>query len=539
MRLPCAAIPWLPFVLVLLPLAAPAATLFVASDGSGDYPNIQAAIDVARDGDVIQLGYGRFAGAGNRDLSFGGKAITVRSSSTNPETCIIDCEGNYGDYHRGITFDGEDRSAVLANLTIAHGYVDGAPTPPGDFGGGVLMLNGASPTITNVIIRNCGAFGAGGVMIWSGSPKFVGCRFENNGSCGGGGAYCFDGSPEFVDCRFVGNHTSQSGGGLTCRNAEQITITNCEFIDNSLYSGFGGAISLGSTSAVIHGCTFIGNRSHGGRDGGTRCVPPSLIGPPGSREYDGGAICLEDTEALISYCTFVDNDGEAGGAIATGVYQQTGSDVLLQNCILAFNDGGGAVSCALPQDQFRLTCCDLYQNVGGDWTGCIADQSGVERNISENPLFCDFDGRDLTLDADSPCAPQNSAGCYQIGAWPVGCNALSAVEAPSRLGPELRVAPNPTVGPCRIELRATRDADDFRLRVVDVSGRLVRFLDFAGEPASTLARGADESESPTGETRRWQWDGRDAAGRPVTAGIYFIEAIDRHESLRRSVVVTP
>jgi len=68
-------------------------TITVRADGSGDYPTIQAAIDAASDYDVVVVADGNYTGEGNKNLDFGGKAITLRSQN-GPEKCIIDCEGN-------------------------------------------------------------------------------------------------------------------------------------------------------------------------------------------------------------------------------------------------------------------------------------------------------------------------------------------------------------------------------------------------------------------------------------------------------------
>ncbi len=69
-----------------------ATTYLVQPDGTGDFPTIQAAVEAALDGDVIELTNGIFSGNGNWDIDFLGKRITVRSQSGNPELCIIDCE---------------------------------------------------------------------------------------------------------------------------------------------------------------------------------------------------------------------------------------------------------------------------------------------------------------------------------------------------------------------------------------------------------------------------------------------------------------
>ncbi len=113
--------------LALLPLSsATATTRIVQPDGAGDYPTVQAAINVASHGDTIELTDGIFLGDGNRDINFNGRSITVRSQSGNPEACIIECEGTEEETHRGFIFDsGEGPTSVVRDLTIAGALVNG------------------------------------------------------------------------------------------------------------------------------------------------------------------------------------------------------------------------------------------------------------------------------------------------------------------------------------------------------------------------------------------------------------------------------
>lgn len=111
----------------LLCLAAPAfgATYLVKPDGTGDFPTIQAAVDAASKGDEILLADGTFKGIGNRDIDFKGKAITVRSQSGIPETCVIDAEGVPYVPRRGFDFQSlEGIDSVVRDITIMRGSTD-------------------------------------------------------------------------------------------------------------------------------------------------------------------------------------------------------------------------------------------------------------------------------------------------------------------------------------------------------------------------------------------------------------------------------
>ena len=74
-------------------------------------------------------------------------------------------------------------------------------------------------------------------------------------------------------------------------------------------------------------------------------------------------------------------------------------------------------------------CSNVYGNTDGDDL-CGADLGG---NFSEDPLFCDAEEGDYTLDGCSPCLPGNhphGVDCGLIGALGQGCGA-TVVEATS------------------------------------------------------------------------------------------------------------
>ncbi len=94
----------------------------------GSPGGIQGVIDQAIDGDTIILANGIFTGAENRNLDFGGKAITVKSQNDDPTLCIIDCEGSEAppeNSRRGFFFhSGEGPSSVVKGITIYDGMAN-------------------------------------------------------------------------------------------------------------------------------------------------------------------------------------------------------------------------------------------------------------------------------------------------------------------------------------------------------------------------------------------------------------------------------
>jgi hypothetical protein len=392
-----------------------ATTYVVRPDGTGDFPTIQAAVEAASHGDVIELTHGTFTGEGNRDVDYLGKAVTVRSQDANPETCIIDCEGSAAAPHRGFLISsGEPEEAMLIGVTIVNGWITSHP-----HGGAILCDGGSSPEISSCIFlsnRTAAIFCTG-----ASSPTIRDCLFLQNAGGHGGGISSEAAFPSISRCEFVEN-SAGDGGGIH-GHAARVSITECTFTGNST-SGWGGAIGLlYGCSGTVHDCLFLENSAQ-----------------------EAGAINLHFATASIRRCTFVDNSAMFGGAMCTskmseadltgctfwgntaagGAALYCGERVVnIDHTVIAFNNGGAAV---VAESTVKLTCCDIFGNEGGDWVGAIAGQYGINGNICEDPLFCDPQNGDFELDCASPCAPFTAPNpeCDQIGAWPVGCGGSPA-----------------------------------------------------------------------------------------------------------------
>ncbi len=365
---------------ILFALAAPfssAMVYVVTPDGTGDYATIQAAINAAVDGDVIELANGTFRGRGNRGITYRRKSITVRSASGDPTSCIIDCEGSPSEPHQGFSFWYEGSAAeVLQGVTVTHGYDDL------NGGGGAVCAASVVSFVDCIFADNTngdGQYGGGlggGVMCAGCSPSFVNCRFERNTSAASGGGFMllYGGSPRFDRCTFVGN-VSPYGGGCCV-----------------------GGATEGELSAEFTDCVFTGN----------------------SADVGGGLVCWGGATVSLDHCTITDNVVTQGGASVHVDADDGPVGITLSNTIVAFNLGGEGVRCEAGASA-TLTCCDVFGNSGGDWVGCLDGQLGIGGNICEDPLFCGPGSGDFTLHADSPCAPEHNPECGLIGAWPVGC----------------------------------------------------------------------------------------------------------------------
>jgi len=161
-------------LILLFPILSFSATINVPLD----QPTIQNAIDLASNGDTIIVSDGIYTGLGNKDLSFLGKSILLKSEN-GPAECIIDCE-NIG---RGMIFEtGEDNNAIVDGFTIRNG--DG-----GSIGGGILIYS--DPTIRNMILTNNVSSMLGGAIMCYGSPNISNCTMISNQSGGGTAIFAF------------------------------------------------------------------------------------------------------------------------------------------------------------------------------------------------------------------------------------------------------------------------------------------------------------------------------------------------------------
>ena len=296
-----------------------AATIHVPSD----QPTIQDGIDAADEGDTVLVADGTYTYAGNIDLDFQGKAITVRSEN-GPENCIIHGLGS----RRGFYFhSGEGESSEVRGFTImnARAWGDSIGLGGAIYCGDPDFPNGAggcSPTIAECVITGSTADSKGGGIYCSfySNPTIINCIISDNTAYQGGGIYSYLSSPTIANCTISGNAVGNSGGGIYCDISSPV-VTNCTIIGNDVQN-FGGGIYWDASSPIVTNCILWGNswgEIHPETTTATYCDVEG--GYPGEGNIDADPLFVDPETGdfhLLAYSPCIDaGDNDAPGLPAT------------------------------------------------------------------------------------------------------------------------------------------------------------------------------------------------------------------------------
>lgn len=406
----------------------------VRPDGLGDFPTIQQAVDAAVPGDEILLEDGLFEGVGNRDITFAGKDLIVRSRN-GAAACTIDAGGSLSEPHRAFRLDdGETQAARIDGITITGGYTTGPFPEVG--GAGILITTNTSPTIANCIFdgneSGFQGFGAGLLAYDGCDVTITDCVFRNgtSGWYGGGFTLRLDSDGIVERCLVTDNFALHGGGGVSITNSDAL-VTDCLFLNNEVVeAGGGGVLVKAGARPIFTRCVIAGN--HGAYAGGLgmgnfpEVTMIDCLFEGNTAGFMAGAIHV-DYEASVLHlqnCTLVNNHSPG---VALQVLVGTGALFTMHNSILRGSCGSGLqIYCSSGTVEVD---CNLIQGGGAAIGGNGVINYGPD-NRDLDPLFCaprSCDAPvppvgDWTIDALSPAAPAGSP-CGAIGAYPVACGA--------------------------------------------------------------------------------------------------------------------
>jgi predicted outer membrane repeat protein len=472
---------------------------------------------------------------------YGGGLYATRLAVVSLATC--DFSGNHAVRGGGIAC--EDSAHV--DLTGCELFTNSATS-----GGGAIY----AATTTDLVVNDCtvsnnAAEWGGGIGCEGASLIAENCLFQGNEATGdrGGALTGAEDLLSITDCMFLDNTAAEGGGGLAAAKNCQLILTGCTFSGNS--AGWGGGMSCEEGTAHIQDCSFTLNWANNG--GAVYCDSYSQTTIQGgyfqensAMDCGGGLFARGDWISLIGCVLAEDTAGMCGGGlycahtlvgfdectlyresapVGAGIYCELEASLPIDNTIISFGVGGeamwGDTTCTVD-----IACSDIYGNTGGDWVGIIAEDYGVNGNISEDPLFCSAETSDFNLMDESPCAPWSPPNeeCNLIGARPVGC-ASDVTGDPA--GPERiflsRGVPNPASGTNWITygIPALAKPTFVRLGIFDATGRLVRRLISGDQTPGIYTVG---------------WDGNRNDHRKAPGGIYFCRLHVNDEVLTQRLV---
>jgi predicted outer membrane repeat protein len=268
---------------------------------------LQACIDGSSSGDVITIAPNTYV-----TTVVLNKAVSLIGANLN--TTILKAPPGQRAFR--ITGAAVTADTVVSDLTIQGDVL------ATENGAGILVENGAQPTLQNLTIQS-GTVSAltavGGGLFTASSLTLTNVTFFQNvafaghggGLAGGPGAHL-----KLVNAIFDGNGADQGGGGLY---ADSATIIDSAFAHNVAgFTGQGGGVLITGTVNVTNS-SFIQNQAHesggGLATGGDANVQGGLFRGNITLDENGGALIVGGDLLLDGTAIFASQSFDSGGAI--------------------------------------------------------------------------------------------------------------------------------------------------------------------------------------------------------------------------------
>jgi len=273
------------------------------------------------------------------------------------------------------------------------------------------------------------------IIGWPDQVDIDSCTFDGNNTAADGdinisnstiingadGVACYSG-PYGKYCTVTNCHF-EGLSGTVFSAGEELTVSNCTIVNNPCSILHGSAVEYGYYHAEISNCEIVNNG--GGMSLGAYFTDVGILRLNNClyANNEGGISVsgLWVAQIITQNCTFVDN---SCNMFWVGGGNGCSASAYINKCIIVNNDGWGVAFS--PWVDWAIMRCDVIGNGGGNYYD-IPDQTGINGNISADPLFCNPDSGDYTIADASPCAPENNSCNELIGVYGVGCSAIPMI----------------------------------------------------------------------------------------------------------------
>ena len=350
--------------------------------------NIQAALDVAMDGALVQVMPGVYGGVGNANIDFHGKSVQLVSAA-GPRRTVIAGQPSIPAFR---FHSGESNDCVLSGFTIrecgalvstADGWVVTNPASA------VVCVSNSNPCVTNcIIVENRGRYG-GGFFVRSSSPAISDCTISNNYAVLGGGVFAADASPTLSDCRIEENRSATFDGGTRDIAGGGVYACSNSFIfvtGGIVRANEGGGLYLVGSAALVENVLVLKNT----RGGSSISIVDSGVGDEYRQEHHaghgGGITCVSSAVEIVG-CRLEGNVADYGGGIlaASNSSLAIGGSTIASNCafwvrrVLTIEDpevrqvseglvgSGGGLYCT--ESAVSVSNCTFAANLSGNGGG--------------------------------------------------------------------------------------------------------------------------------------------------------------------------
>ncbi len=270
--------------------------------------------------------------------------------------------------------DAINSSATADTILIAPGTYSGVGFANLDFSGASLLVRGSSTAESTIVLLDLGYF----------------CS-------------AYEDSPFHV---IIENLTLKQGNpAIGAAQWSYTKLSNCRLIDN--ITAFVDTADMGGYTHIVDSCYFSGN-------GEAIYIYLETYLYVSNCVFEGNSVAIF---AIRGYNSTFSKNVFVGNSFA--VYCSAGSafisffdNVVAHNMIGVRDDWGGGYS-------LNMQCNNVSRNTDDYWG--YPDQTGLNGNISEDPMFCDTTFASFDVSSLSPLLPQHNSCGVNIGNVSIGC----------------------------------------------------------------------------------------------------------------------